>query len=110
MSHQRDTEYLFGGGRNRQVIRTCRVVTRDVPGMMQFPARHAVYFGRSRSDEVRANWPLRPLGLRPQALLLLLELRRHRRAEVLHLEDLADFDFGPAVEGSALDPVDRLLE
>src|SRR6266498_3562767 len=52
---------------------------------------------------------LLPGRLRADALLLLPELRRERLAEVLRLEYLPDLDLGPAVERSALQPLDRLF-
>src|SRR3954447_8589778 len=48
-------------------------------------------------------------GLRPEALLLLPELGGELRAEVLRLEDLPQFDLGPAVERRPLQPLDRFL-
>src|SRR4051812_38313388 len=47
-----------------------------------------------------------------QAILLRTQLRRERLAEILGLEDLADLDLGVAQHriGTALDPVDRLLQ
>src|SRR6185369_508963 len=52
------------------------------------------------------------LRLRPDALLLLAQLRRELLAEVLRLEDLANFDLARFVVwvGAALDPLHRLLE
>src|SRR4249919_144002 len=52
------------------------------------------------------------LGLRPDPLLLLAQLGRQLLAEVLGLEDLADFDLARLVVrvGAALDPLHRLLE
>src|SRR5215218_2813865 len=49
--------------------------------------------------------------LRPQPLLLLLELGRERLAEVGRLEHLADLDLrlGTRRVRTALDPLDRLL-
>src|SRR5437588_6230539 len=47
--------------------------------------------------------------LRPQTLLLLLQLGRERVAEVLRFEHLADFDLGAAAERRALQPLDRVL-
>src|SRR6266511_3747698 len=45
---------------------------------------------------------------RAQPLLLLPELGSERRAEVLRLEHLAKLDLRAAVEGGALEPLDRL--
>src|SRR5205814_1288281 len=53
-----------------------------------------------------------PGGLGAQALLLLAQLGREFRAEVLALEYLTDLDLGFGARhrvGTALDPVDRLL-
>src|SRR5262249_12093263 len=52
-----------------------------------------------------------PLGryLLPQPLLLLPELGRELGAEVFGLEHLTDLDFGAAVKGGALEPLDRFI-
>ena len=49
------------------------------------------------------------LGLRAHALLLLPELGRELGTEVVGLEDLTNLDLGAAVEGCALEPLDRFF-
>src|ERR1700687_3612503 len=50
---------------------------------------------------------LRRLGAKPR--FLLAQFGRQRLAEILRIEDLANFDFGAAVERRALHPFDRLV-
>src|SRR5207244_3352940 len=55
------------------------------------------------------SWlPLR-LNLPAMALFLFSELRREGGTKVVRLEDLANLDFGAAVERRALEPLDRLF-
>src|SRR5437667_10957500 len=44
-----------------------------------------------------------------QALLLLPDLGRERRTEVVRLEDLANLDLEAVLEGRTLEPLDRLF-
>src|SRR5882672_5447998 len=62
----------------------------------------------------RRGWgtQLRPLSvgdLLAQALLLLSEFRSEFGAEVLGFEHRPNFDLGSTVEGTALEPLDRLF-
>src|SRR5690606_11294083 len=58
--------------------------------------------------------PFFPLGLPllefpAQPFFLFAQLRRHHLVEVLGLEDLANLDFGAAIEGRLLQPLDGFL-
>src|ERR1700752_4938762 len=70
----------------------------------------ALRAGRLAEDsDIGAVAILFGFDLLAQSLFLRAQLRRELLAEILCLEDLAELDFGPAVERRLLEPLDRLV-